>query len=253
VPVASQGVQAWDRYAYVNNNPLKYNDPTGHDVGCGGRDAGDCSSYGILSTKIVQEMIFQKNEQLANEVKEGDISSLDAFTELISYSVSFTPSNAEKFINNLGAVLTGLSHGNAAGNEILEKLGIIKYDSYYLLAGKFGQNGVAEIFQDPNEIVGGNTTQHFWFYVEVGFQSGFLAGVTGDYLHETILSTDYRGNSYEDIFLGIEGILLGEKLAAGNVKPSDVSDYISSSLSFGSPQSSFWENVYNKIPIHVLP
>ena len=32
VPV-SQGTQAWDRYAYVNNNPIRYNDPTGHFIG----------------------------------------------------------------------------------------------------------------------------------------------------------------------------------------------------------------------------
>jgi hypothetical protein len=25
-----QGVQAWDRYAYTNNNPITYNDPSGH-------------------------------------------------------------------------------------------------------------------------------------------------------------------------------------------------------------------------------
>jgi hypothetical protein len=33
VPLESQGVQAWDRYAYVNNNPVRYNDPTGHCSG----------------------------------------------------------------------------------------------------------------------------------------------------------------------------------------------------------------------------
>jgi hypothetical protein len=33
IPEHSQGAQAWDRYAYVNNNPLRYNDPTGHCAG----------------------------------------------------------------------------------------------------------------------------------------------------------------------------------------------------------------------------
>lgn len=34
VPLATQGTQAWDRYAYVNNNPVKYTDPDGHCVSC---------------------------------------------------------------------------------------------------------------------------------------------------------------------------------------------------------------------------
>ena len=32
VPLKSQGVQAWDRYAYVNNSPVNLNDPTGHSA-----------------------------------------------------------------------------------------------------------------------------------------------------------------------------------------------------------------------------
>jgi RHS repeat-associated protein len=30
IPEQSQGTQAWDRYAYANNNSVRYNDPTGH-------------------------------------------------------------------------------------------------------------------------------------------------------------------------------------------------------------------------------
>ena len=35
--------QAWDRYAYVGNNPLKYTDPNGH-----GRESTDCGPDGIF-------------------------------------------------------------------------------------------------------------------------------------------------------------------------------------------------------------
>ena len=51
VPTSTQGTQAWDRYAFVNNNPVRYNDPTGHwatDDECGseGCDDSDANSGG---------------------------------------------------------------------------------------------------------------------------------------------------------------------------------------------------------------
>jgi hypothetical protein len=39
----SQGVQAWDRYAYVNNSPTNYADPNGHKIICG-VSRGSCGS-----------------------------------------------------------------------------------------------------------------------------------------------------------------------------------------------------------------
>ena len=52
VPTSTQGTQAWDRYAFVNNNPVRYNDPTGHtssdtgsnpNGGCGGDGQPSCA------------------------------------------------------------------------------------------------------------------------------------------------------------------------------------------------------------------
>jgi len=43
------GVQGYDRYAYVNNNPLRYTDPSGHSVDCGLGDAY-CNA-GVLDVK----------------------------------------------------------------------------------------------------------------------------------------------------------------------------------------------------------
>lgn len=41
VPTSTQGTQAWDRYAFVNNNPVRYTDPTGHMADEGQDEGGD--------------------------------------------------------------------------------------------------------------------------------------------------------------------------------------------------------------------
>jgi RHS repeat-associated protein len=56
VPEARQGVLAWDRYAYVNNNPINYNDPNGHVLECGYTTDMHCGkgSGPILPVPIIQ-------------------------------------------------------------------------------------------------------------------------------------------------------------------------------------------------------
>ena len=60
VPTGTQGTQAWDRYAFVNNNPVRYNDPTGHMIDQGEGGCGDdieCTYETLVSCGCFQATI----------------------------------------------------------------------------------------------------------------------------------------------------------------------------------------------------
>ncbi|MEW5872963.1 MAG: hypothetical protein AB1894_27130 [Chloroflexota bacterium] len=58
MPIASQGVQAWDRFSAMNNNPVRFNDPTGHKIancadylsGCGEPGSSESHSWYVKRT-----------------------------------------------------------------------------------------------------------------------------------------------------------------------------------------------------------
>jgi RHS repeat-associated protein len=52
VPSAGNAV-TYNRFAYARYNPIKYNDPSGHDVGCAGMDASKCGTNN-QSTSVVR-------------------------------------------------------------------------------------------------------------------------------------------------------------------------------------------------------
>ena len=74
VPEASQGVQAWDRYAYVSNSPSVYSDPTGHCV------------FGVDTAVCIELMIHLVAHVLVTDLADG---SFDTPSQ-VSYSASTT-------------------------------------------------------------------------------------------------------------------------------------------------------------------
>jgi RHS repeat-associated protein len=110
VPTSTQGTQAWDRYAFVNNNPVRYNDPTGHSAwqGDGGgpwfQEAANCGETAWLAIVCVVIIIVvaiftsggssEQNPVLVDPVLGGK-KGLD-------YSLSPTPTTTPAPTTTLG-------------------------------------------------------------------------------------------------------------------------------------------------------
>ena len=63
--------QAWDRYAYANNNPVRYNDPSGHQ-GCVGKnwdDGPQCVTNGNSSWHYKPDV--KRQDKLFSKVFKG--------------------------------------------------------------------------------------------------------------------------------------------------------------------------------------
>jgi len=67
VPLQVQGTQAFDRYAYVNNNPLRFTDPSGHHIGVNYRMTdGGSDGYPV----IIDYMLMRLEEDYQSLTKD---------------------------------------------------------------------------------------------------------------------------------------------------------------------------------------
>jgi RHS repeat-associated protein len=270
VPSAGNAL-TYNRYAYARYNPIKYNDPSGHDVGCAGRDGSNCSSLGQLSNSYIRAQIAFQHNYLVGLVRTQKINDRQAFSRLSKFAAAYTPNDSKRFVNNMGAVLTGHAEGKSGSNEIkvqagkiLPKLGI-PYKANYnhtpeykeiVKKGELMQSGYATIFQDPGYDkynIGGNQAHHYWFFTQIAFETRGGHAVLANFAHETILSNDRRGNSPQDFYLGVEGAITGEMLRLGIIEPSEVSGLIETNLTPGSRSSYYYENWLKIIAVLTVP
>jgi len=103
-------VQAWDRYAYVNNNALKYTDPSGHQA----TDIGSGSSSGTGGgTSSSQSTVDDDSSGLGLEdTGDGNPTDDDIPWNSIVYELSLDA--AAQLIDDLDAFLALLAYFNGA-------------------------------------------------------------------------------------------------------------------------------------------
>jgi hypothetical protein len=168
---------------------------------------------------------------------------------MFGYAASLTPNCAKCFVNNVGSVITGHSDGSSALNELGAefKIPLTERDKLFEDADQFGQSGFAKIFQDSPESValgGGNQALPFWFYVQVGFESGEFIGKLGVDIHEDLLGS-VIGMSEMDRYLGYEGVYLGVLLREGLITPEEIEQYIIDMLGEDSELIEVYTDLYN--------
>jgi hypothetical protein len=82
IQLATQGVQAWDRFAYANNNPVRFNDPSGHMIACGDGETGACGGFKHFDwvyNEVYGDVDKQANEELAEAIIFGGVETIAGF------------------------------------------------------------------------------------------------------------------------------------------------------------------------------
>ena len=153
--------QSWDRYAYVNNNPVRYSDPSGHVIAKGCSDPISCGAFSNIY-------------QAADYIYHKSVSDADFLVNL--YTTNYLPGETAK---ERTKVIFDLTYS----------------DPYQHFGGKYGDTGFKEEFQDRNDQIG-----HFVTGVRLGIRKNQL-GVFGNILeslaigHEMISDNVFEWDS----------------------------------------------------------
>jgi RHS repeat-associated protein len=248
--------QSWNRYAYVNNNPINYNDPSGHYEF---EDNPDDPYWlpavnGIMtSRRSTKDFAYTTNERRGLIVRRANIlatrenDSLVASTELIRYSTSlYSNGDTYNFMMDITCVINGYC-SNPIGVFRLG-LGFTKDRSWWLNYDVFqGKGSWSSNYYDFTN----NQLYHFWFYVATSYMDGYPLALVANFTHDPpidILEINGRivegfsgspwitelaenGRSYQDYLLGKAGAKLGLLINAGSINPNEVADWMWRELS----------------------
>jgi len=106
VPTSTQGTQAWDRYAFVNNNPVRYSDPTGHSMGCDPEDHTCEDEQGTV-------------DELDEIVNNQNPSSCSQTEDVVECEIYIPEDALDEVDNLLAAVMVGAAMGYEAAGLLI--------------------------------------------------------------------------------------------------------------------------------------
>ena len=230
-----------NRYAYVNYNPLKFNDPTGHN----GENPWDEDPLGYL--------YGYANEQLMRTVN-GEVTDLEAMALIVDQAATVYKGNLDDMMPALTEVFMGTSqtgglaliasvmHSKNVENGGCGGVGRNEHDcpsnEYH-----FGDTGFHNDFRD-----GDNQIFHSWGYVSQTYSKNkfvhvfnYDLAIGANVFHEYIQGISKIqggwGASWQDFVLSQEAMYLGDDLTMGRVSGYELADAIRKRFGVTGPGS----------------
>jgi hypothetical protein len=226
--------QSWNRYSYVQNRPISFNDPTGHSI-CGLGGTGGCDRE--------EELVSYAAETVKRLGKKNDLL---AMTRIIEKASKLYRTN-EEMIPALSYVFLGIRESNPAtllhalhANPCVAIGREIRDCPANAQRGVFGDTGFNKDFRDTF-----SQPFHFWAYVATSantegatgpgsYLPGRIVSNVGNTYHE-IIQPDGAGATWQDYALARAGMNIGTLINLGVVGPDQLAGTINDYLGEGGP------------------
>jgi RHS repeat-associated protein len=238
--------QALNRYSYTVNNPVKFVDPSGH-IPCYGDGPDECSwaGYKDQPAGARRHSLRGYARFLEKQVTVGEMTALDAVIDLWGFAGLYgkdavtTSDDVSYTLVGSGGTFTLLGGFLLKGKEFL--------GGASLNLPNFGDTGFNPNYQD-----GHNQPYHFWANVNTTAQGGNLGkgiGLVANVVHEMADPTEAlktpqeRGTSWEDYFLSLKGMEMGQMLRSGELTVDQAGGWMRANLSApAGPAYDFWKS-----------
>ena len=239
VPLAQQGVMAWNRYAYVNFSPINFRDPSGHWL-CGDQYDPACA-----------ENIDEQADFVKMYAVTYDGTALESWAATSDYVAGLVNNDVDQYMGIMDRVFghqgNGLNFEISPRDCIIDLCGIKNPDGSWVSGPtsvyqqstinerKFqNSSGFSELFADPNPA--NNQVHHTYFGFQLGYYHGLAIAAGANFNHEFLEGRQNGpwprpGQSIGDYRANNSSLIVGNALHNGWLKPEQIGNVIRKTFS----------------------